>query len=108
MRDYRGNNEGFATPTYRGYDRPTPDRTLRGLKLQCANITTPGGGRGRMTRSKYDSTTCIAAMSASSRTAITHQVFSDEIPMTVEKPSPPSPRGSSGQRAVVVVPQSTR
>ena len=76
------------------------------LKLHGANSTTPRGGRGRIARSKYDSTTCAPATSASSRGAMTREAFGVGIAMTVEKPSPTSPRRISGQRAAVVVPLS--
>jgi hypothetical protein len=39
---------------------------------------------------------------------ITRDAFGVGIAMTVEKPSPTSPRRSSGQRAAVLVPLSTR
>ena len=81
---------------------------LSELKLHGANSTTPRGGRGRMARSKYHSTTCTPSTSASSRDAITREAFGDGIARTVVKPSPTSPRSASGQRAAVVVPLSTR
>ena len=81
---------------------------LSELKLHGANSTTPRGGRGRIARSKYDSTTCAPSTSASSRDAITRAAFGVGSAMTVAKPSPTSPRRSSGQRAAVVVPLSTR
>ena len=109
-------------PTITGVPRPIASATtdsarlsampcaslLSELKLHGANSTTPRGGRGRMARSKYDWTTCARSTSARSRDATTREAFGVGIAMTVEKPSATNPRRSSGQRAAVVVPLSTR
>src|ERR1700730_8690446 len=56
------------------------------LKVHGANSTTPRGGRGRMARSKYDSTTWAPATSASSRNATTREAFGVGNATTVAKP----------------------
>ena len=78
------------------------------LKLHGANSTTPRGGLGLIAASKYDSTTRTPAISANSRGAITRDAFGVGIAMSSENPSASRPRASSGQRAAVVVPLSTR
>src|ERR1700732_3648585 len=109
-------------PTITGVPRPIASATtdsarlsampcaslLSELKLHGANSTTPRGGRGRIARSKYDSTTCAPSTSARSRSAMTREAFGVGIAMTVENPSPTSPRSNSGQRAAIVVPLSTK
>ena len=69
---------------------------LSELKLHGANSTTPRGGRGRMARSKYNSTTCAPRTSARSRGAMTRDAFGVGSAMTVVKPTPRSPWSSSG------------
>jgi hypothetical protein len=125
MPEPRGGSErrdSAMGPTITGVPRPIASATtnsarlsampcaslLSELKLQGANSTTPQGGRGRMARSNYDSTTCTPSMSARLRGTITRDAFGVGIAVTVEEPRPTSSRRNSGQRAAVVVPRSTK